>query len=505
MDKDNKKNKSSAIIGATSEVVDRYGSAVKEHFVAYGGKDNETGTELVRGLKDIAKSKINPDFKESNIKQQSGFSAEVKSTARQNAENIINKNSDRKVRSDDLGSVNDQLYDHFEIDAKGNIISGSGTQMKFVGSTPKAAFNKLKNKSFDKYFENDVPIEVPSDFYDGMKEEAQKQIDDLKAQLNSPIVKADKQKTAELKSKLNKCEKIKKSIKKSNVSNDEARLARLNPKLSTAQDIAKVSHSAGKEAATLGAAVGGSVSIIKNTVALVKGDIEADEAFKNVAIDTVSSATVSYGTGFVGSTVKGLMQNSKSGILQAASKTALPAMIVTASLELTKIMSKYINGEIDGVQCFEQMGESGVSMVSSAMFATIGQVAIPIPVLGAVIGSMVGYAVATASYGTILNAAKEKKLAHEERIAIERQCEEHIKLIQEYRQELEKQISTYLVSTAEVFQNAFDNIKLSLEVGDVDGFIKGANGITQALGKEPVFDNMEQLEAVMNDKETIKI
>lgn len=90
-----KKNKSSielaAQAGAASEVVDRYGSAVKEHHVAYSGVDNESGRKLTRGLKKTAQSKVNSEYREQNIKQQAGFAAEDKYTARQNADKIIKK------------------------------------------------------------------------------------------------------------------------------------------------------------------------------------------------------------------------------------------------------------------------------------------------------------------------------------------------------------------------------------------------------------------------------
>ena len=100
----------------SAEVVDRYGSAIKEHFVAYSGVDNEAGIELTKGLKEISQYKVNPENKYSNLKQQAGFSAEVKHVARKNAENIINKTGERVVRTDDIGRVNDQLYDHVTYD-----------------------------------------------------------------------------------------------------------------------------------------------------------------------------------------------------------------------------------------------------------------------------------------------------------------------------------------------------------------------------------------------------
>ena len=66
-----------ALEGAASEVVQRYGSAVKEHFVAYSGKDNETGEQLKRGLKDIAKAKVNSDYKEYNDDQKKTVAASL--------------------------------------------------------------------------------------------------------------------------------------------------------------------------------------------------------------------------------------------------------------------------------------------------------------------------------------------------------------------------------------------------------------------------------------------
>ena len=67
-----------AIEGAATETVQLYGTAGKEHLVAYSGIDNENGTELAKGLKQIADSNVNPNYKKQNIKQQAGFAAEIK-------------------------------------------------------------------------------------------------------------------------------------------------------------------------------------------------------------------------------------------------------------------------------------------------------------------------------------------------------------------------------------------------------------------------------------------
>ncbi|MGI6110546.1 MAG: hypothetical protein ACOYB8_11995 [Eubacteriaceae bacterium] len=448
---------------------------------------------------------MNPDYKRQNIKQQSGFSAEVKETANANAEKIINGDSTRKVRSDDLNRVNDQVYDHFEVDANGNIITGSGSQMKFVGSSPEEAFKKLNSPKYQKYLDNDAKLDVPSDYYDGIMAEADKKIADLQKQLDNQRKAGNTETSAKLEKQLDNCKKLKKNLRKSSVSNKEAIFAREHPGLSTAKDIGKISHRAGVETAKSSAMVGGSISIIKNVVAMVQGDVEPDEAIRNVAIDTGSSTLVGYGTGFVGSAVKGCMQNSGSEMVRTLSSTNLPAIIVSVTISTGKTLNRYRNGEINGLECFEELGQEGTGMLSSSMFAAIGQAAIPIPVVGALIGGMLGYALASSSYGMLLDSLKAADLAHNERIRIEKECEEHIQMIREYRQCTEQIINDYLLSNIQVFHDSFDSIKESLDIGDVDGFITGANSISEALGREVQFHSMDEFDALMNSDQTFKL
>lgn len=486
------------ISGAAAETVQRYGSAVKEHLVSYSGQDRESGKQLKRGLKKIAAYKLNPDYQEQNIKQQAGFAAEVKDTARVNAEKIIQGTQERKVRTDDLGRVNDPLYDHVEVDAAGVPVPGSGSQMKFVGATPKEALNKLASKDFAKYLEGDAVIEVPSDFYEGILAETRKEIASLQEQLARQRQSGSPETVKALETKLAKYEKIQAKLRPSTVSRAEARFARLHPKLSAAGDITKISHRAGVESAKYGAMVGGSISIVQNLVALVKGEESPEEAAANVALSTGSAAAAGYGTGFAGSAIKGAMQNAGSEYVRALSKTNLPGAAVTVAVLAAKTMKRYFDGEIDGLECFEELGEQGTGMLSSALFATIGQMAIPIPVAGGLIGGMLGYAISSASYSTLMSSLKEAELTREERLWIEAECQRQAELIRTYREEMESVIQAYLLSNEKVFHQAFHNLKEELRIGDVDGFICAANSITEALGGKAAFHSLEEFEALMS-------
>lgn len=504
-DKDSQQNdelRNAGIAGLSAETVNRYGSAIKEHFVAYSGKDNEIGQTLKRSLQDIADSKINPQYQKQNLRQQAGFSAEIKETARYNAKKIVEGSGERKIRTDDLGQVNDPLYDHLTLDQNGNIVAGSGAQMKFVGSNPKEAFEKLISKKYAKYRQANAKLEVPADYYDGIQKEATAEIEKLQSQLAR--AKTPEQ-AAKLQMRLDDCRTVQKNLQKSEVSNQDALFARLHPKLSTAQDVVRLSAKAGAQTAAFSAAFAGSISIIGNLVAVAKGDKSPEQAVGDVAQDTGSAAVVGGVTGFTGSALKGIMQNATSQTARSLSKTALPAAAVTVAMESSKTLARYAQGEIDGVQCFEQLGEQGYSMVASAMFATIGQIAIPVPIVGALIGSMLGYALASASYETLLQSQKEAQWSHEERLQIEAQCAEQIDMIRAYRADLEQLISQYLCKNLQTFQTSFDEIKTSLAIGDVDGFVAGANSITEALGKKPSFHTLKEFDTLMSSDMTFQL
>ncbi|WP_405378536.1 hypothetical protein [Phascolarctobacterium sp.] len=490
-----------AIASGTNEIIQRYGSAAKEHLVAYSGSDNEVGRSYKRSLKSVSEQKINPKYKNQNLKQQAGFSAEIKESANANAEYIINKSPRRKIRTDD----NNPLYDHVEIDGSGNIIDGSGSQMKFVGNSPQKALDSIMSKKFSKYLDNNAKIEVPSDYYDGILDETNKRISDLERQRARLLKNGNGEKAKQISEKIDKYNKIKKSLKKSSVSTKEAMFARQHPKLSTAKDIVKISHRAGMEAVGISAAIGGSVSTVQNIVAIFKDDKPVDEAVKDIIKDTVVSGGIGYGTTFASTIVKSTMQNAKSQTMRSLSSTNLPAMIVTTTITFSKSVHKYFNGEITGTEFLEQVGEQGSGMIASSIGATIGQAVIPIPIVGGIIGGMIGYALSSACYGNLMNSLKEAKVAREERLLIEKMCEEHRKLIRAYREELEKIIRIYLEDQARIFQESFDGIKQALAIGDIDGYISYTNRITKALGKQVLFESQEECDNLMLSGMTIKI
>lgn len=502
-----------AITGVTGDVAKRYGSAIKGHLVAYNGIDNENGIKLHDSLKSISQHKINPEHKYSNMKQRAGYAAEVKDTARVNAERAIKGDPTRKVRTDDLGKVNDQRVDHYDVDKNGQIIEGSGSQMKFVGKTPEEAFDKLRSKKYDKYFESDNKIDVPSDQYDGIIKAADKQLEKLHKQLEAQTEKGNPEQIEKIKQQIERCEKIKKNVRKSTVSTKGAGSAAAHPFLSTAGDVIKIANRAGLESAAIGAGVGGTVSLVKNLVACIKGDKETEEAAKDVAKDTAGAAGTAYASGAGGALIKGFAQNSSKAAIRnfANSPLNLPGTIATFTVNSAKKIYAYFDGKITGEECVNQLQEDSIGTIG-AMYGScyvaglFGTGVNAVSLFAGMAGGMIGYAVASACYSALSYIfEKDARLAREERIRVEQECEQHIALIKAYRSQLNDMINQYLKDKMEVFNDSFDAIKNSLCIGDIDGFIAGSNKITEALGGQVQYSDKKGFDALMNSNKAFEL
>ena len=489
--------KNATISGASSEVVQRYGAAVKEHYMSYTGIDNEFGKHLKKGLKDVANSKINPDYKYNNLHQQAGFSAEIKIRAKENANNIISNIKETIVRTDDIGRVNDEYSDLVTLDSSGNIIKNSERQVKFIGNSEsdpsgiyksKRILQSLKSRKFDKYLDKGVKLEIPSDDYDDVIKEINNEININQKSINSG--RLDSKLVQSKEENIKKLELIKKNLKKSSISSKDALEARINPLLSTGKEIALVSHEAGVQGLKFGAAIGGSISIIKNMVAFAKSDITFDEAMKNFICETGSSATVGYATTFSGSAIKGIMQNSTSQYIRTLSKTNLPGTLAAVTISVGKSLTKYFKGEIDGVECMQELGQEGANMVASAIFATIG--------------GMLGYSISAASFGFLKEALENEKIARENRIKIEEACNNYIQLMDEYKIFVSENINNYLYKEQDLFSKSFEGILDAAKIGDIDWFIDSANNISIQFGKEPIIkDKMDFLRKMESDETII--
>ncbi|GAA7101981.1 hypothetical protein ID0213_05040 [Helicobacter pylori] len=496
-----------AIMGSTGEESALYASTNREHL------------SVLDRLEEISKRKINPNYINQNINQQAGYSAEIKEQAHVNAHNILMENGERLVQYDNLSvdqkaqirerfpdyatpSKNHEIVDYINVDEKGNVIPGTLTQSKFVGRNGAECFEKFLSKDYEKYFENGVKMNVPKDYYMGIQKAADAKIESLESQIAKQKGLGDFQKAAHLEEKLQKCKTIKAHTRPASITKGEAIEARLNPKLSTAKDVASVSHQAGMNAAQTGALIGGGVSLVTNVYECFTNGKDPKKAIKHTAIATLKGGALSYGSAFASSSLGGWMQSSANKIIQSLGKGSAPAMIVSVVATNATILGRYISGKIDEAELLKQLGKANTTLISSGAMAVVGQALIPIPVVGTLIGGLVGATLSETCCNALLKAREEAKLAHQRRIEIEKECREIIKLLEIYQNQFKEVFEKYFHETTKFFNQSFNELERASYAGDADLAIGVNNKIQERLGQKALFDNKQEgWELIISNKD----
>jgi len=515
-DKEKEKNtKENLVAGlSTSEVVDRYGSANSEHIVGYTGTNNETGQVLQKGLKKISTHNVNEQYEENNLRQQAGFSAEVKKTARTNAENIINRKEERIARTDDITlngkkTINHEQFDHAKVDKSGKPIldnngdlSGGSQQKVHYGDIGK--YDKYtKTELYDKY--KDAEFDVPSDQYEDIQKRYSEQIGKLEEQEHRLRSDGKNELADQKRSEIERRKDLKKRFRDSGVSTEEAMEARKDPFLSTVKDMSKISHRAGIEAAKGAMVISGSISIVQNAFALAQGDKDLREALNATAKTTAKSAGIAYTSGFAGSLIKSGMQQSKNAYVRVLSKTSLPALAVTTCLETGKCIKSYIKGEIDEVELLQDLGKTGTGMTAGSLGAALGQIAIPIPIVGAILGGMIGYTLNSFFYAEALNALKGAKESEENYYRTKAICESARLQLNAYEKQIREEFQVQFTNSVCFYNDAFEQLNTSIMKGDITNFEKAIKLFSERLGNELHYETFSEFDEAMDSDETIFI
>ncbi len=493
-----------AIMGSISEESVLYASANKEHLAILD--DDKT---FGRTLEGISKYKVNPKYQYQNINQQAGYSAEIKEQAHANAQNILMKNGERVMQYDDLSmdqkaqikklfpdyatpNKNHELVDYATVDRKGNIIPGTLTQSKFVGKNGAECFEKFLSKDYEKYLKNGTKMNIPKDYFRDFQKKADIEIKRLESQIAKQKGIGNFQKADSLEIKLQKCKTIKANTRPANITKAEAIDARLNPKLSTAKDVASLSHQAGMNAMQTGALIGGVVSCVTNIYECIANGKDPAKAIEHTALATIKGGALGYIQAFSSASLGGLMQSSTNKIIQSLGKGQIPVMIVSALTTNIPILCRYFSGKIDGAELLKQLGKANTTLISGGAMAVVGQALIPIPVVGALIGSFVGATLSETFFNALLKAREEAKLARQRRIEIEKECRKIIKRLEAYQNQFKEVFEQYFHKKVKFFNESFDELERALYADDADLVIGANNKIQEGLGQKPLFNNKQE-------------
>ena len=480
---------------SASEIVNRYGNANAEFVKAYTGIDNEAGKVLSKGLKGISQEKT-------GVKQRAGWAGEVAGTSRDNAEAIINKSSERTIRSDDLkhyGIGTDSKYreavDRVRVDENGKIIYEAQTKLEASG-------NKVANQvshedhKYNKYFGK--KLELPSEQVEDAKTYCRNRAENLRKHALQAEQKGKPELAEKFRERADRFDKLaEEDIVDLGITTEKAIDYAEKPLRETVKDIARTSHRAGMEGAKYGAVIGGVISLLTNAFNVAQDKKQLGEAAQDLALDTVKAGALGYTTAFAGSALKGGMQQSSNQTLRTLAGTNAPALAINICLSLGSSVKRYVTGEISEAQLLSEVGEKGAGMLSSSMMAALGQLAIPVPFVGAAIGGMIGYTLSSLFYQSALDAARGVELSREQlaRIrAIEAAARDQIA---EEQAQLDDFTRREIPQLQEETQRLFAIVDAAGS-GSVDALAATINRYATLLGKELQFQSIEEFDDFMS-------
>lgn len=263
------------------------------------------------------------------------------------------------------------------------------------------------------------------------------------------------------------------------------------------------SHGAGLEGGKVSAGITGTVSTAKGFFRLIEGD----DDFGTVIADVVVDAGKGYANGYATSALgKGVGHVADKAGLGGIAKCGAPTAIAAGIIQSGKSFVSYLNGDIDEEQMLEEVSHTAITGTSSFYYGAVGQVLgqafLPVPIVGAIIGSTVGYFIGNILYQSGLLSLGDTvgvKIAKERRRRIEALCLQAIPLMQQNRLELQALIDEHISEQQALFDSAFTCMDDALLDWNPDAFTAQLQKICQTFNTGLPFLNFQEFDEFMLD------
>lgn len=267
-------------------------------------------------------------------------------------------------------------------------------------------------------------------------------------------------------------------------------------------------HESGKRAGNAGAFLTGSISAATGIYSLHKGEIEFGELLSRVAVDSAKG----YATGYVVTAMsKGITHSTTyflgEFVARSFARSNAPVAIAAGVVNASKSFVSYINGDIDSEQLLDEISHTAITSTSSFYYGALGQVAIPIPIVGALVGAGVGYFIGNMLHQSGLVALGDSRIvkeAKDRRYAIQAMCLAVIPEIQKNRLELENYLESYFLQRKNEFLDSFSVLDDSLCSWDPDRFVFGLEKINNQFGTSLQFKSFTEFDLFMKSNEAFE-
>lgn len=259
-------------------------------------------------------------------------------------------------------------------------------------------------------------------------------------------------------------------------------------------------------AAEVGTLVGGGFGLtfgmMSNGIAAARGEKDAREAIVDTTRATASAAA--RGGVISGGARTIAILGRQHGFTTFASGTG-PVAIASTGYSVGRCVSRYVKGDIERDELWEGTGGAILRGTAAYYCGIAGQLLIPIPVAGALIGSLVGYTTAAilVQSGLLgMGPSNEVSAARRRREEIEELCRASIAKMAECRIAVESLIAADAKRYQDALLPALDSLERELITGNATTTINSLAAINEALGCVAPFQDFTAFDEFMNDPAT---
>lgn len=201
---------------------------------------------------------------------------------------------------------------------------------------------------------------------------------------------------------------------------------------------------------------------------------------------------------------KSAQVNDVSRLVALAAKRNPVAAIAISAKEASDSIRAYIEGKITKEQMLNEISDTVISSTSILYYGALGQTAIPIPVVGALIGAGVGLMI-----GNLLNRSgivalgksDEVVAAQQRRKAIAEVCQQASAQARAARESLQQLLRTHFMQRNDAFLDAFSSMEQALSDWNSDEFSAALETVNAQFGKTMSYSRFDDFAAAIhNDK-----
>ena len=249
------------------------------------------------------------------------------------------------------------------------------------------------------------------------------------------------------------------------------------------------------------------IDIIRTVLTLAQEE-DKMKAVKEIALKYKDPA-LEYVQTFGEHAINEYLKDSDNEILTKLGKQKIGKELVKISMEAASIVSEYMNHKIKAEQFTEKLQNISTKQFTKKIINALGidskLIAEHPEKYMNLSNSVVAYAALSAAYKEYRKALDDLELAREQRIQIEAQCAESVKLIKAYREEINQRMSEYLTTHLEAFEEGLAMMDQAIADNDPDGYIRGNVELQKVMKYDVQFTTQEEFDELMDSDEAFKL